>query len=171
MSKKNDANVETTKTLRELMTSHSDVTLAKLADACDAPVAAVRAKSKQPISGQIYDAAAINYEAIEEYLLKRKPDLKLEELDWNQLNVKSEKATKVLKDTNIDFSIGRTYWLRYFKSNWTIVYETATHVCLMLTDGSSTQPKVMAKTTFISCGVKPAQIAEQSNEAKEQEGA
>lgn len=144
------------KNLRDLMNEHTNVSLAKLADACDAPYAAVRAKSKAPIEGQPYDPSAINYEAIEAYLLKRNAELDLEALDWEALNIKTERQTKVLKGTSIDFSVGNSYYLRYFKSVYTIVYETETHVCLMLADGSSTQPKVIAKTTFVSCGVKPA---------------
>ena len=166
MKKANTNNANVSYKLRELMTKYNDVTLAKLADAVDAPVAAIRAKSKQPISGQIYDASATNYEAIEEYLLKRNPDLKLDELEWEKLNVKSEKVAKALKETNIDFSVGQTYYLRYFKQNWTIVYATETHLCIMRADNGSTQPKVMAKTTFISCGVKPAQVEESNGEER-----
>ena len=150
------ANVTETRTLRELMTEHANVSLAKLADACDAPYAAVRAKSKAPIEGQPYDPSAINYEAIEAYLLKRSPELKIEELNWAEMNTKAERATRVLKESSVDFSAGNSYYLRYYKQVWTIVYETETHVCLMVADGSSTQPKVMSKTTFISFCVKPA---------------
>lgn len=141
-------------TLKELMKAHTNVNLAKLADACDAPYAAIRAKSKQPIEGAVYDPNAINYEAMEAYLLKRNPELKLEELPWDELNTKSERTTKVLKDTSIDFSVGQSYYLRYFKQVWTIVYTTETHVCIVT--ANNTQPKVMAKTTFVACGVKPA---------------
>lgn len=144
------------KNLRDLMTEHSNVSLAKLADACNAPYAAVRAKSKAPIEGKPYDPAATNYEAIEAYLLKRNTELNIETLDWEAMNTKTERQTKVLKDSSIDFSVGCSYYLRYFKQVYTIVYETETHVCLMLADGSTTQPKVMAKTTFVSCGVKSA---------------
>lgn len=164
MTKKIDATETRTPTLRDLMTENTNVSLAKLADACDAPYAAVRAKSKAPIEGQPYDPSAINYEAIEAYLLKRSPELKIEELDWAEMNTKTERQTRVLKESSVDFSAGNSYYLRYYKQVWTIVYETETHVCLMVADGSSTQPKVMAKTTFISCGVKPAdfQAAEPS---------
>lgn len=144
------------KNLRDLMTEYPNVSLTKLADACDAPYAAIRAKSKAPVEGQPYDPAATNYEAIETYLLKRNTELSIETLDWEAMNTKAERQTKVLKDSSIDFSVGCSYYLRYFKQVYTIVYATETHVCLMLADGSSTQPKVMAKTTFVSCGVKPA---------------
>jgi hypothetical protein len=162
--KKNNANktVELKLNLKTLMEQHPNGTLAKLADAVDAPVAAVRAKAKQPVQGVAYDASSINYEAIEAYLLKRKPELQLEELDWNKLNEKTERATKVLKDTNIDFSVGKKYYLRYFKSVWQIVYATETHVCIV-TEGN-TQPKVMAKTTFVNCGVKPEDFKPEATE-------
>lgn len=152
-------------TLRNLMSENTNVTLSKLADACNAPYAAIRAKAKAPVEGQAYDPDAINYEAIESYLLKRNPELNLDELPWSELNVKTERQAKVLKDTAIDFSAGQSYYLRYFKQVWTIVYETETHVCMMVADGSSTQPKVMAKTTFIACGVKPADYQAKTEEA------
>ena len=163
MAKKNIAIAENAEnivaapaTLRELMTANVNVSLAKLAEACDAPYAGVRAKAKQPVEGQPYDPSAINYEAIELYLLKRNDKLNFAELDWTELNKKTERQTRVLKNSSIDFSVGQSYYLRYFKSVWTIVYATETHVCMMPADMSSTQPKVMAKTTFVSCGVKPA---------------
>lgn len=160
----------TNTTLRSLMTSHSNVSLAKLAEAVNAPYAAVRAKAKSPVEGQPYDPNATNFEAIEAYLLKRDSELVLADLPWETMNVKAERQTKVLKDSAIDFSVGKSYYLRYFKQVWTIVYATETHVCMMPSDGSSTQPKVMAKTTFVSCGVKPADyqpagVAEESEEA------
>lgn len=161
----------TTGKLESLMQNHTNVSLAKLADACDAPYAAVRAKAKQPVEGQAYDPAATNYEAIEAYLLKRNPELDLEALDWEQMNQKTERQAKVLKDSNVDFSVGKVYYLRYFKSNWRIVYVTETHVCLMPADTNSTQPKVMAKTTFISCGVKPEQPVEAAQVAEQEDGA
>lgn len=154
MTKKINETETRTLNLRALMTENTNVSLAKLATACDAPYAAVRAKSKLPVEGKMYDPSEINYEAIETYLLKRNPELKLEELDWAELNTKTERQTKVLKGSSIDFSVGKSYYLRYFKQVYTIVYETETHVCIMVADGSSTQPKVMAKTTFVSCGVK-----------------
>lgn len=147
--------------LRHLFDTHLHVSLSRFADAVDAPYAAIRAKAKQPIEGQVFDPTATNYEAIMSYLLKRSPELNVAALDWDKLNAKSERVTKVLKESTIDFSVGKTYWLRYFKSNWTIVYETETHLCLMPKDTNSTQPKVMAKTTFIACGVKPEQPVEQ----------
>jgi hypothetical protein len=162
--KKNNANetIELKLNLETLMKQHPNVTLSKLADAVVAPVAAVRAKAKQPVQGVAYDASSINYEAIEAYLLKRKPELELEKLDWNKLNEKTERATKVLKDTNIDFSVGKKYYLRYFKQVWQIVYVTETHVCIV-TEGN-TQPKVMAKTTFVNCGVKPEDFKPETTE-------
>lgn len=139
--------------LNELMNTNSNVTLAKLAEALELPVAAIRAKAKQPIEGVAYDPTATNWAAIETYIAKRKPEFDLETLDWAELNKKTERAAKTLKDSDIDFSVGKSYYLRYFKSVWTIVYATETHVCIITKD--NTQPKVMAKTTFVACGLKP----------------
>ena len=172
MSKKNNTveiAAENKLSLQALMEQHTNVTLAKLSEACDVPYAAVRAKSKQPIEGAVYDASAINWSAIEGYILKKKPELSFEQLPWSELNVKTERATKVLKDSAVDFSVGKRYYLRYFKSVWELVYVTETHVCMMPTDGS-TQPKVMAKSTFIACGVKPEDFKPESK-AEEQEEA
>lgn len=157
MSKKINTTESTTTnvSLKELMEQHTNVSIAKLAEACDVPYAALRAKSKQPIEGAVYDPNATNYSAMESYLLKRKPELKLDQLPWEELNTKAERATKTVKDSEVDFSVGKRYYLRYFKQVWEIVYATETHVCMMLADGSSTMPKVLAKTTFIACGVKP----------------
>lgn len=151
--------------LKHLFDTYPNVSLSRFADAVEAPYAAIRAKAKQPIEGQVFDPTATNYEAIMTYLLKRSPELDVAALDWDKLNAKSERVTKVLKESTIDFSVGKTYWLRYFKSNWTIVYETETHLCLMPKDTNSTQPKVMAKTTFIACGVKPEQPVEPTETA------
>ena len=152
--------------LKALMEAHTNVSLAKLAEACNVNVAAVRAKAKQPIEGAVYDPNAINYDAIMAYMMKRQPELDINKLDWEAMNVKAERATKTLKESNVDFSVGQSYYLRYYKSVWTIVYATATHVCIM-TEGN-TQPKVMAKTTFVACGLKdkdfqPADKADSDN--------
>ena len=169
MTKKIDATETRTLTLRDLMTGHTNVSLAKLAEAVGAPYAAIRAKAKQPTEGVAYDPNSTNWSAIEAYILKRNPELKLEELPWADMNTKTERATKVLKDSAVDFSVGKSYYLRYFKQVWQIVYATETHVCLMVADGSSTQPKVMSKSTFVACGVKPADFqpkdVEESKEA------
>ena len=173
MKKNNTTTTSTPETttikLAELMQQNPNVTLAKLAEAVDAPYAAIRAKSKQPIQGVAYDPNAVNYSAIEEYILKKKPDLKLADLPWEELNVKTERATKVLKDDKVDFSVGKKYYLRYYKSVWEIVYATETHVCILVADGSSTQPKVMAKSTFVACGLKPEDFkAEEKVEEQEE---
>lgn len=169
MSKKNTTTKSTAKSLETLMSENTNVSLAKLAEAVETPYAAIRAKAKQPIEGVAYDPNATNWSAIEAYILKRSPELKLEELPWADMNTKAERATKVLKDSAVDFSVGKSYYLRYFKQVWQIVYATETHVCLMVADGSSTQPKVMAKSTFVACGVKPADFqpkdVEESKEA------
>lgn len=169
MSEKNTTTEIAAKSLETLMSENTNVSLAKLAEAVEAPYAAIRAKAKQPIEGVAYDPNATNWSAVEAYILKRNPELKLEELPWADMNTKAERATKVLKDSAVDFSVGKSYYLRYFKQVWTIVYETETHVCLMVADGSSTQPKVIAKSTFVACGVKPADFqpkdVEESKEA------
>lgn len=170
MPKKNTTTTEiTAKSLETLMSENTNVSLAKLAEAVEAPYAAIRAKAKQPTEGVAYDPNSTNWSAIEAYILKRNPELKLEELPWADMNTKTERATKVLKDSAVDFSVGKSYYLRYFKQVWQIVYATETHVCLMVADGSSTQPKVMSKSTFVACGVKPADFqpkdVEESKEA------
>lgn len=171
MKKNNTTSIPETTTIKlaELMQQNPNVTLAKLAEAVDAPYAAIRAKSKQPIQGVAYDPNAVNYSAIEEYILKKKPELKLAELPWAELNVKTERATKVLKDSAVDFSVGKKYYLRYYKSVWEIVYATETHVCILIADGSSTQPKVMAKSTFVACGLKPENFKSEEKVEEQEE--
>ena len=73
--------------LKALLEKYPNVSLRKLAVACELSYGWILKCSKKPIAGQTYDPEATNYQAVTETFAKRGIDL--EALDWEALNVET----------------------------------------------------------------------------------
>lgn len=152
MSKKvNTENVvvETKKTLKDYFEEYPNASLRKLSLVCGINYGIMLKKSKEPISGQVYDPAATNWEAVEKKLTEKNVDYTT--LDWDALNEgPNRKGAMLVKDMNL-FTVGSKVYLR--KNNsvpYEIVYKTDTHVVLML-EGTS-EPIAWSNNTFLING-------------------
>lgn len=137
---------EYTVTLREYMMSYTNVSIRKLAAHTGINYGILLKLSKQPIPGVPYDPEAINYDAVEEKLLKK--EINYAKLDWAAMN--TGRTTTLSKSVD-DFKVGDEVYLR--KNNevpYVIVYKTETHVVIML-KGTS-EPQAWSNNTFMLNG-------------------
>ena len=154
MSKKvNDTTIEmltTANELQELMERYENVSLRKLALACELSYGWVLKKSKEPIDGVPYDPTAINYESVANVFNKRKIDL--HDLDWEALNSKTEVSHGSLLTKDMDaFKVGQEVYLREDNETpFEICYKTATHIVIMKKGG--TEPRSWSHATFLMKG-------------------
>lgn len=140
--------------LKEQFESYENLSIAKVAEATKVSYAMLVAKSRQPVEGQVYDANVRNYDAMEAFLAKKEIDLTT--IDWKAI-AETATATKAAKAKIQDFEVGDQYMVKYFKKVATVVYVTKEYVCILL-DGSE-QPKVLAYSTFNSCGITKVEAA------------
>lgn len=151
MSKKVNAkaNATTPATLKEYFELYPNVSIRRLAQATNITYGLMLKKSKEPIPGEAYNPEAINWTALEQYLIKR--EVNIAELDWDALNVETvRQGATLIKDMN-QFTVGSKVYLR--KNNTTpyeIIYKTATHIVLML-EGTS-EPTALSNNTFLLYG-------------------
>lgn len=142
--------------LQTYFEKYPNASIRKLAAAANVTYGLLLKKSKEPIPGQAYDPDATNWDALEQYLLKR--SIHWDTLDWDAMNEVAARAGGVLAKSVDDFEVGSKVWLR--KNNevpYTAVYKTATHIVVML-DGT-TEPQALSNNTFILYGPSKQQRA------------
>lgn len=133
--------------LQTIFNENKDLTIAKVAaflKESKVSAAAMTKKSKEPIVGEVYNPEAINFKAIEEYLVSKK--INIDTIDWKAV-VALEAEEKVIEMT---LEVGDTFKMKYKPYStqvWQLVYKTATHVCVI--NNESTEPKVLAHKTIV----------------------
>lgn len=134
------------KNLQTYMEKYENVSIRKLAANTGINYGILLKLSKQPIPGVAYDPEAINYDAVEQKLIKKEIDITT--LNWEEMNVG---RTTTLSKSVDDFKVGDEVYLR--KNNevpYVIVYKTETHVVIML-KGTS-EPQAWSNNTFMLNG-------------------
>ena len=132
--------------LQTYMEKYENVSIRKLAATTGINYGILLKLSKQPIPGVAYDPEAINYDAVEQKLIKKEIDITT--LNWEEMNV--GRTTTLSKNVD-DFKVGDEVYLR--KNNevpYVIVYKTETHVVIML-KGTS-EPQAWSNNTFMLNG-------------------
>ena len=132
--------------LQTYMEKYENVSIRKLSAATNINYGILLKLSKQPIPGVAYDPEAINYDAVEQKLIKKEIDITT--LNWEEMNV--GRTTTLSKNVD-DFKVGDEVYLR--KNNevpYVIVYKTETHVVIML-KGTS-EPQAWSNNTFMLNG-------------------
>lgn len=132
--------------LKTYMTKYENVSIRKLSAATQINYGILLKLSKQPIPGVPYDPEAINYDAVEQKLIKKEIDITT--LNWDEMNVG---RTTTLSKSVDDFKVGDEVYLR--RNNevpYVIVYKTESHVVIML-KGTS-EPQAWSNNTFMLAG-------------------
>lgn len=145
-----DATVATpTFDLKVAMETYPNVSLRKLATACEVSYGWILKKSKEPIPGQAYDPEAINYAAVAATFAKKGIDLST--LDWDSLNEAVLKRGVQLTKNMDAFQVGGEVYLREDNTTpFVICYKTETHIVIM--KKGSTEPRAWSHGTFLMKG-------------------
>lgn len=149
--------------LQSAMEQHPNVSLRKLALACECSYGWILKKSKEPIAGQMYDPSAVNYAAVESTFAKKGIDLSL--LDWDALNEASVRNGTQLTKNMDAFQVGGKVYLREDNEvPYEICYKTSTHIVLI--KEGSTEPHAWSHGTFLMKGpvFEPRTITEKTEE-------
>ena len=140
---------------------YPNASLRKLAIATNSTYGIMLKKSKDPIPGVSYDPDAINWAAVESYLIKRGVDLR--EVDWDALNEPTSRKGTIVKDLT-QFNVGDKVYLRREPTTpYTVLYKTETHIVIIL-EGSS-EPLAWNNNTFLLNGPQFEPRAEKAEEA------
>ena len=135
--------------LREAMEAHPNVSLRKLAVACEVSYGWVLKKSKEPIPGQAYDPEAVNYAAVQAVFDKKGIDLS--KLDWEALDASTVRNGAVLPKDMDAFTVGRKVYLREDNAvPFEICYKTDNHIVIM--KERTTEPRAWSHATFLMKG-------------------
>ena len=135
--------------LRAAMESHPNVSLRKLAVACELSYGWILKKSKEPIPNTVYDPTAVNYEAVAAVFAKKGIDLAT--LDWESLNEATLKRGVQLTKNMDAFQVGQKVYLREDNTTpFEICYKTDTHIVIM--KEGTTEPRAWSHATFLMKG-------------------
>ena len=152
MSKNVNTNVATTATTFDLasaMQKYPNVSLRKLATACEVSYGWILKKSKEPVPGQAYDPEAVNYAAVAATFAKKGIDLSA--LDWDSLNEAVLKRGVQLTKNMDAFQVGGEVYLREDNTTpFVICYKTESHIVIMKKGG--TEPRAWSHGTFLMKG-------------------
>ena len=149
--------------LREAMEAHPNVSLRKLAVACEVSYGWVLKKSKEPIPGQAYDPEAVNYDAVQAVFDKKGIDLS--KLDWEALDASTVRNGSVLPKDMDAFSVGRKVYLREDNAvPFEICYKTDAHIVIM--KEGTTEPRAWSHATFLMKGpvFEPRAVSEKTTQ-------
>lgn len=135
--------------LREAMEKYPNVSLRKLATACELSYGWILKRSKEPVEGMPYDPSYVNYEAVAATFAKKGIDLAT--LDWDALNEAVLKRGVQLTKNMDAFRVGGKVYLREDNTTpFEICYKTETHIVIMRE--GSTEPRAWSHATFLMKG-------------------
>lgn len=105
--------------------------------------------SKAAKVGEVYDPAAINYDAMQAMIDKK--EIRLDDYDWEAIDASFEKQSGTVIKDHTQFHAGDKVYLRKHKAiPYTIIYTTETHVVILLE--GSTEPQAWKWSTFLFHG-------------------
>ena len=164
MKNTNTNTVVNAEELKNLFTTYENLSLRRLAEALELSYPMVLKNSKQPITGEVYDPEAVNYDAIAEYLSKH--GATLEGISWEDYNNPRAVSSRVVKEIS-QFNVGDKVYLRKNATTpYEIIYKTETHIVIML-EGTS-QPIAWSINTFMLQGPSTQPRAEKLEVAGEE---
>ena len=135
--------------LEPAMQKYPNVSLRKLATACEVSYGWILKKSKEPVPGQAYDPEAVNYAAVAATFAKKGIDLST--LDWDSLNEAVLKRGVQLTKNMDAFQVGQKVYLREDNTTpFEICYKTDTHIVIM--KEGTTEPRAWSHGTFLMKG-------------------
>lgn len=135
--------------LRAAMETHPNVSLRKLAIACELSYGWILKRSKEPVPGMPYDPEYVNYEAVAATFAKKGIDLAA--LDWDALNEAAVHRGAQLTKNMDAFQVGGLVYLREDNTTpFSICYKTETHIVIMKV--GTTEPRAWSHGTFLMKG-------------------
>lgn len=149
------------------MEKYPNVSLRKLALACELSYGWILKCSKEPIVGVPFDPEAINYDKVANVFVKRGIDLNM--IDWESLNESTVRNGASLTKNMDAFQVGGKVYLREDnKVPFQICYKTDTHIVIM--KEGSTEPRSWSHSTFLMKGpvFEPRTITEKTNNMEEE---
>lgn len=152
--------------LQAKLEEYSNVSLRKLAIACELSYGWILKCSKTPIPGVPFDPEAINYAKVVEVFTKRGVDLNT--VDWEALNEATIRQGAVLTKNMDAFQVGGKVYLREDnKIPFEICYKTDTHIVIM--KEGTTEPRAWSHATFLMKGpvFEPRTVTEKTNKEGE----
>lgn len=111
-------------TIRTMFEENENLSLRKLALACDISYGVMMKSAKKPIAGVPYDPTAINYDEITALLERREIDPA--SLDVAQIVGEARKAA--LKET--DIAVGDEFTIRNDERVWKVIATTTECICV-----------------------------------------
>lgn len=154
--------------LQAKMEQFPNVSLRKLAIACEISYGWILKCSKEPIPGVAFDPEAINYDKVASVFAKRGIDL--DTVDWETLNEAAIRNGATLTKDMDAFQVGGKVYLREDNTTpFEIVYKTDTHIVIM--KEGTTEPRSWSHATFLMKGpvFEPRTITEKTTARKEME--
>ena len=151
--------------LKSAMEKYPNVSLRKLAVACEVSYGWLLKKSKEPIPGQAYDPENVNYEAVAQVFAKK--DINLSTLDWDALNEATVRKGTILTKDMSTFEVGKKVYLREDNTTpYEICYRTGTHIVVM--KEGTTEPRAWSHATFLMKGpvFEPRTVTEKNIEVE-----
>lgn len=152
--------------LQKKLEQYPNVSLRKLAIACELSYGWILKCSKEPTPGVPFDPEAINYDKVAGVFAKRNIDLST--IDWESLNEATVRQEATLTKNMDAFQVGGKVYLREDNTTpFEICYKTATHIVIMKV--GTTEPRSWSHTTFLMKGpvFEPRTITEKTNEEVE----
>lgn len=139
--------------IEKALTENPSLSIRRIANATGATYSILLKASKKPVEGEIYDAGAINYEAVEDALIRKLSVEGYEALDFSSMVDTTTKptASKTLPEWIEEGS------LMYLKSTSTskfesdfpykLLYQTFSHVVIL--SENSSEPRVLSIASLI----------------------
>lgn len=135
--------------LKAMLEKYTNVSLRKLAIACEISYNWVLKCSKEPIPNVPYNPTAVNYDKVASVFAKRGIDLI--QLDWEALNVGAIRQGASLTKDMEAFQVGQKVYLREDNTTpFEICYKTETHIVIM--KEGTTEPRSWSHATFLMKG-------------------
>ena len=156
--------------LREAMEKYPNVSLRKLAIACELSYGWILKRSKEPVAGMPYDPDYVNYEAAAQTFAKKGIDLAA--IDWEALNEATVRNGTQLTKNMDAFNVGGKVYLREDNTTpFEICYKTDTHIVIMKV--GTTEPRAWSHATFLMKGpvFEPRTVSQDTAEEAEVEEA
>lgn len=135
--------------LREALEKYPNVSLRKLACACELSYGWILKRSKEPVEGVPYDPNFVNYEAVAQTFAKKGIDLAT--VDWDALNEATLRRGVQLTKNMDAFQVGGKIYLREDNTTpFEICYKTDSHIVIM--KEGTTEPRAWSHATFLMKG-------------------
>lgn len=112
---------------QELLEKFENLSMRGIAAALELSASRLVKLQHAPVAGQVYDPTAINFEALNEYINKRRTPEQIDAIEWQEF----EKVAREAKEYDLSvFTIGSKVTFKNDDKEYIVVYATPTHIAL-----------------------------------------